>query len=508
MTLFFIDEKSDGLIMKPDFDTAIIGAGFGGIIAALRLMVSGRTSFVVFERASEIGGTWRDNTYPGCACDIPSNLYSIHSEPNPDWSRRYSTQPEILAYLKNVASKHGIYPNIRFDSEIVRFEYLSKHGCWKLTDRLGQRTTVRMVITALGPFQRPKIPEIPGLDLFEGDVLHSARWDHRVYLKGKRVAVVGTGASAIQIIPAIAPEVAQLTVFQRTPAWISDRFDTEISPGLKKTFRRFPFFQRLIRAALFRFLEFRGRLFLGNKFRYRFFEKLCLKKLAREVGDPEVRRQLTPDYTMGCKRIVVSDDYLPTFNRANVALETQGIEKLIPKGIVTRDGVEHPVDAIIFATGFEVVDFEGIKLFGLNGRELYGEWKQSGIAAYKGTVVSGFPNLCTLLGPNSGFGHNSILLAMEAQMNYVMQYLAFLEQQPENTSLDLKADVQRSYNEALQRKFKNTVWASGCKSWYLDEHGNNPVIYPGLMGAFQRETKRFNPADYQPVSALAGTTHY
>lgn len=485
--------------MNPDYEAAIIGAGFGGIIAALKLIGSGRTSFVIFERASEIGGTWRDNTYPGCACDIPSNLYSIESEPNPDWSRRYSPQPEILAYLKNVVLKHQLNQYIRFDSDIVQLTYLAQYGFWELSDRLGRRTTVRMVITALGPFQRPKIPEIAGLDNFGGDVLHSARWNHQVDLKDKRVAVVGTGASAIQIVPAIAPEVAQLTVFQRTPAWISDRVDTETPSLYQAAFHRFPMLQRLIRSSWYRFLEFRGRLFLGNKFRYRLFKKLCLKKLEREVTDPELRRRLTPDYAMGCKRILVSDDYFPTFNRPNVSLETQRIEKITPTGIVAQDGLERAFDVIILATGFEVVDFDQMKLFGLNGRELYSEWKQSGIAGYKGTVVSGFPNLCTLLGPNSGFGHNSVLLAMEAQMNYVLQYLAYLEQQPEPVGLDLKPGVQRSYNAALQRKFKDTVWASGCKSWYLDEQGNNPVIYPGLMGDFQRETQFFNPHDYESI---------
>jgi len=494
--------------MKPDFETAIIGAGFGGIIAALRLLESGRKSFIIFERASEIGGTWRDNTYPGCACDIPSNLYSIQSEPNPDWSRRYSPQPEILAYLKNVVLKHQLNPYIRFDSDIVKFEYISEYGFWELTDQLGRRTTARLVITALGPFQSPKIPELPGLGNFVGSVLHSARWDHRVDLKGKRVAVVGTGASAIQIVPAVAPEVAQLTVFQRTPAWVSDRFDHEIPSLYKGAFHRFPILQRVVRSSWYRFLEFRGGLFFGNKAKYRLFEKLCLKKLKREVADPEVRRRLTPDYAMGCKRMLVSDDYFPAFNRPNVLLETQSIAQITPTGIATKAGVERAFDVIIFATGFEVVDFDRMKLFGLNGRELYSEWKQTGITAYKGTVVSGFPNFCTLLGPNSGFGHNSVLLAMEAQMNYVLQYLAYLEQQPENTGLDLKAEAQRSYNEALQRKFKGTVWASGCKSWYLDEQGNNPVIYPGLMGDFQQETKRFNPADFQPVSVFAGIAHF
>ncbi|NUO03238.1 MAG: NAD(P)/FAD-dependent oxidoreductase [Saprospiraceae bacterium] len=483
--------------MKPDFQTGIIGAGFGGIIAALRLLESGRTSFVIFERAGEIGGTWRDNTYPGCACDIPSILYSIQSEPNPDWSRRYSPQPEILAYLKNVCAKHQLDQYIRLDSEIIRFEYLEQDGIWELTDRKGRRTTVRMIIPALGPFQSPKFPDIAGMADFQGKILHSAKWDSSIELKGKRVAVVGTGASAIQIVAAIAREVAQLTVFQRTPSWVSDRFDAESSAGLKTAYRRFPILQRLARQALFRFLEYRGRLFFGNRFRYWLFKKLCLKKLAREVTDPEIRRRLTPDYAMGCKRIVFSDDFLPTFNRHNVLLETTGIDRITPGGVLTKEGVERDFEVIIFATGFEIIDFDRMKFFGRNERELYSEWKESGITAYKGTVVSGFPNCCLLLGPNSGFGHNSILLALEAQMNYVIQYLDFLEQQPGNTALDLKPGVQTRYNQALQQKFNNTVWNTGCKSWYLDEKGNNPVIYPGLMVDFQQETRVFNPDDYE-----------
>ncbi len=489
--------------MEPDYQTGIIGAGFGGIIAALKLLEAGRKSFVLFERAHEIGGTWRDNTYPGCACDIPSVLYSISAEPNPNRSRRYSPQPEILAYLKSVVAKHQLEQYLRFDSEIIDLEYEEQNGFWKLRDRHGRSTTVRAVILALGPFQKPSLPNLSGMETFQGKIVHSAKWDNNLNIKEQRVAVIGTGASGIQIVPAIAPEVAHLTVFQRTPSWISDRYDTEVSALAQQIFRKLPLLQHFLRKAWYRFLEYRGGLFFGKTGRYRFFEKLCLKKLEREVSDPEVRRKLTPNYAMGCKRIVVSDDYLPAFNRPNVSLESSGIDRITPRGILTKEGVEIPFDLLIFATGFEVIDYNSMKIKGKSGRELYKEWKQSGISAYKGTVVSGYPNFFTLLGPNSGFGHNSVLLAMEAQMEYVLQYLRQLDQLGRQAALDLNPEIQRRYNETMQQKFKGTVWASGCRSWYLDEHGRNPVIYPGLMDDFRKETQSFEPRDYEVVNADA-----
>ncbi len=485
--------------MEPDYQTGIIGAGFGGIIAALKLLQSGRTSFVIFERASDIGGTWRDNTYPGCACDVPSVLYTLRAAPNPDWSRRYAAQPEILEYLKNVVSTNNLHAYLRLNAAIVHMKYLEQHGLWQLTDQQGHHTTVRTVISAVGPFQSVKLPDVKGLEEFKGQVIHSARWNKNIDLKGKRVAVVGPGASGIQIAPAIAGEVAQLTVFQRTPAWVASRFDSSTPTWMKKVFRYFPTLQSFFRKNWYRFLEYRGQLFFGHQRRYRFFEKLSLKKLEREVADPVIRRQLTPDYRMGCKRILISDDYWPIFNQPHVSLETAGIEQLTPNGIRTKDGQEHPFDVIIFATGFEVIDYDGMHIIGRQGRLLYQEWQQQGIAAYKGTIVSGFPNLCFLLGPNTGFGHISVLLAMEAQMDYILQYLELLEKQQNGVALDVKPEVQHEYNRSLQQRFKNTVWASGCQSWYLDAQGNNPVIYPGLMTAFRKEMRAFRPSDYQMV---------
>jgi cation diffusion facilitator CzcD-associated flavoprotein CzcO len=486
--------------MKPDFQIGIVGAGFAGIIAALRLQDSKRDSFVIFERAAEVGGTWRDNIYPGCACDVPSNLYSISFEPNPNWQRRYSPQPEILAYLKSVVHKNNIESYIRYDSDVVRFEFDEKHGFWKLTDSRGRTTTVRTVILAVGPFNRPQIPDIKGIDSFEGKILHSANWDANYDLINKKVAVIGTGASAVQIVPAIAPNVAHLTVFQRTAAWVSNRMDKEIPAEAQKRHRKIPLLQKLKRALLYWFLEFRGLMFMGNERVHRYFHKLSLEKLEREVKDPETRRKLTPNYKLGCKRILSSDDYLPTFNRENVKLETDAIAEIVPGGILTKKGNFHELDTIIFATGFEVADFTtDMKIIGRNGRNLFAEWREKGLEAYKGTTISGYPNLTFILGPNTGLGHNSMIHMMESQMNYILKYLDLLEKTGENAFLDLKPEVQRVYNQTIEKQFQTTVWASGCKSWYFNRAGKNTTLYPRLTAHFRRETKQINSSEYDFV---------
>lgn len=488
--------------MQPDFQTGVIGAGFAGLIAALRLQKSGRNSFVIFEKAAEIGGTWRDNAYPGCACDVPSLLYSITTEPNPDWTRLYSSQPEIWEYMKNVVRKNHLEQHIRFNAEIVRCEFIEREGFWQLTDQHGNITTVRMIIAGLGPFNRPRWPDLKGLDSFQGHKLHSARWDKNYALKGKRVAVIGTGASAVQIVPTIAPEVAQLTVFQRTAAWVTDRFDREIPPALRKLFHRFPLLQKFLRARLYSFLEFRGKLFIGNAPLYNFFTKLSLKKLAKEVHDPELRRKLTPPYKYGCKRILVSDDYWPAFNRSNVFLETAGIAEITPNAIRTNDGKAYEVDAIVMATGFEVAEVTtDMKIIGRNGRELFSEWRQTSMQAHRSITVSGFPNFAYLLGPNAGLGHSSVLLIMEMQMNYILDYIALLETKSEKAYLDVKATRQQAYNENLQRQFNGTVWASGCKSWYANSQGKITTLYPRLLRQFRRETARIDANEYDWVQA-------
>ncbi len=485
--------------MKPEFDTIIVGAGFSGIIAALRLKANQRESFVILERATDVGGTWRDNTYPGCACDVPSNLYSISNVPNPDWTRVYPSQPEILAYLQRVVRDHGLLPRIRFGFEVQRMEFREDGGFWIITDREGQSVSGRSVIAGLGPFSRPRLPDIQGLGTFQGETLHSARWDPSVDLKGKRVGVIGTGASAVQIVPSIAPEVTHLTVFQRSAAWVGDRMDAEVSEAVRLRNRRQPWRQFLNRMALYWFMEFRGRLFTGDKRVRRYFKNLSLKKLEREVKDPELRKKLTPTYEYGCKRILSSDDYWPTFNRPNVSLETDPIVEITSNGIRTVTGTEHPLDVIIFATGFEVAEItHDLKIYGRGGRELYAEWRERGLEAFKGSSVSGYPNLNFMLGPNSGLGHNSMIAIMEAQMNYVMSYLDLLDRSGA-AYLDLKPEVQRNYNTTIQQQFTGTVWASGCGSWYLNSHGKNTTLFPRLVEAFRRLTLAVRPNDYEQV---------
>lgn len=488
--------------MQPDFQIGIVGGGFGGIIAALRLQQSERDSFVIFEKAADIGGTWRDNVYPGCACDVPSYLYSIASAPNPHWTRMFSSQPEIWDYMKEVVQKYNLEKHIHYQTEIIHYEFVEREGFWKLIDQHGDTTTVRIVIAAFGPFSRPKLPDLKGINSFQGKKLHSARWDKSYDPQGKRVAVIGTGASAVQIVPTIAPAVAQLIVFQRNAAWVSDRFDREIPPFLKKMLHTFPLLQKLFRTLFYLFLEFRGRLFIGNAVLHKFFTSLSLKKLNREVRDPELRRKLTPTYQYGCKRILVSDVYWPTFNRPNVHLETASIAEITPNGIRTSAGKEHHVDAIIFATGFEVADFTTeMKMIGRNGRELFSEWRRTGLEAYKGAMISGFPNLAFLLGPNTGLGHSSVLQMMEAQMNYVIDYISLLESQGEKVSLDVKPAIQRAYNDALQRQFDNTVWSSGCKSWYANTNGKITTLYPRLLRQFRRETARVDASEYDLIQS-------
>jgi cation diffusion facilitator CzcD-associated flavoprotein CzcO len=486
--------------VKPDFQVGIVGAGFAGVVAALRLRQAKQNSFVIFERAASSGGTWRDNTYPGCACDVPSNVYSISFAPNPNWSRGYSPQAEILAYLRGVIATHQLEPHIRYNSDIVRSEFNQAVGLWTLTTRAGESVTVRQVIVATGPFNRPKMPDIMGIERFKSIRLHSARWDESRDLTGKRVAVVGTGASAVQLVPEIAPVVSSLVVFQRSAAWIGNRMDSNVADSTKANYRKYPWLQRAMRNAIYGVMELRGLLFIGNKFVHNLVRQQSLQKLEREVRDPELRAKLTPHYELGCKRILTSDTYLPVFNRENVKLETAGILEITESGIRTVDGRHFDVDAIIFATGFEVAEITtDAQIVGLNGRELYGEWREAGMEAFKGASISGFPNLNFLLGPNTGLGHSSMIGIMEAQMNYIMDYNALLERGGDAGYLDLKQEVQRDYNARLQRLFGTTVWASGCSSWYLNSGGKITTLYPRLVEDFRAKTRRVNPSDYNIV---------
>ena len=482
--------------MNIDYQVGIVGAGFAGLVAALRLKKSGRHSFVVFERAGEIGGTWRDNVYPGCACDVASPLYSFAQALNADWDQLYSSQPEILAYMKNVVQDNELEPHIRYHHDIVEARFQPQTGRWLVRARNGQEVTVAVLILGTGPLNRPSLPAFPGMEQFEGTVFHSSQWDKNGDLRNKRVAVIGTGASAIQIIPNIAPLVSHLTVFQRTPAWVTPRKNRRISAEEKHKWKRFPLLLKWQRESIYWLNEFLGLGFTGNQRINNIMRRYALRRLARQVRDPEIRKKLTPDYTIGCKRILRSDDYYPVFNRKNVTLVTEAIERFTTDGIVAG-GRFYPQDIVVLATGFVAADIDlYLQVIGKNGKNLIDEWKTSGAEVYLGTTVSGYPNLCFLLGPNTGLGHNSVVHMMESQMNYVMKYLAFLEKAGEGSFLDVKADVQQRYNEQLQQQFTGTVWSSGCKSWYTNAAGKNTTLYPRLSVTFRRLTKRFDPAAY------------
>lgn len=486
--------------MKADFQVGIIGAGFGGLVAALRLQKEGNNSFVIFERASEVGGTWRDNVYPGCACDIPSHLYSFADELNPNWSRAFSAQPEILEYLKGVVDKHNLRKKIRFNSDITGLRFMQEYGLWEVTDQNGTISHVKLVISATGPLNRPNTPKFVGMEHFQGKVFHSAAWDKSYDLRGKRVAVIGTGASAIQIVPNIAPLVGQLNVFQRTAAWVQMRPDHAFSPFMQSVFRTLPAFNKLYRELIYWRNEFFGKAFVGGETVNRFGSKMSLSHLKRQVKDPAIRQKLTPNYKMGCKRVLVSNDYYPSFNRPNVSLITEGIKEWNAKGITTNDGKEHEFDAIVLATGFVAADIDlYTQITGLNNHDLLAEWRQTGAQAYRGTTVSGFPNLAFMLGPNTGLGHNSVVHIMESQMNYIIDYLHLLEKQGENGYLDVRPEVQQTHNASLQNQFAGTVWSSGCKSWYLNSQGMNTTLYPRLTVQFRKELKRVAPQDYAVV---------
>ena len=482
-----------------DFQVGIVGAGFSGVVAALRLKQSNLNSFVILEQAAAPGGTWRDNTYPGCACDVPSNLYSISNAPNPNWSQAYSSQTEILDYLKRVIADHNLEPHIRYNSDVIQLEFLEREGFWRITNRAGKTVMVRSVILGMGPFSRPSWPKIPGLESFTGKRLHTARWDHSIDLSGKRVGIIGTGASAVQIVPEIVSSVAHLTVFQRSAAWIGDRMNREIDSAKKEQYQRFPWLQALERNVLYWVMEARGNLFTGNKTIHNFFKSQSLRKLEREVPNPELRSKLTPNYEFGCKRILSSDDYLPCFGRENVTLETDAILEVTATGIRTANA-QHEFDVLICATGFEVASISNdMKIIGLGGRELLSEWRERGtMEAYKGSSVSGFPNLNFMLGPNTGLGHSSMISIMEAQANYIMGYTQLLEQNA-NAYLDVKLEIQREHNAQLQTQFVGTVWASGCKSWYINSSGKNTTLYPRLVQAFRNRTRGVNPLEYELV---------
>jgi cation diffusion facilitator CzcD-associated flavoprotein CzcO len=479
------------------FPIAILGAGFAGIGTAIRLKQAGIESFTMFERAAEIGGTWRDNTYPGAACDVPSHAYSLSFEQNPRWSHRYSPSGEIQAYLLGLVEKWKLREHLRLRTEIVGARFDEAAGTWTLTTSAGDTFTARVVVSGVGGLVDPAYPDIKGMQSFGGEVMHTARWNHDYELTGKRVGVIGTGASAVQVVPSIAPQVAHLDVFQRTPAWVVPKMDRRYSERAKRAYERFPFLLRASRFLQYAASELFGpMIFLDAPRLSAIGERLSTRHLHAQVKDPALREKLLPHFQFGCKRILVSDDYWASFERENVALVTEPIEQIVPDGIETKDGVLHELDAIVYATGFALgLASAPFPVVGRSGRSLDEAWKD-GAVAYKGMTVAGFPNWFILMGPNTGPGHTSVLVYTEAQIAHTLEAIRLLRHEGWKY-VDVKRDVQDRYNHGIQGRMKHMVWGTGCHPWYLSRDGSNHSLYPGFAGEYVLRAKHFKRSDYE-----------
>lgn len=488
------------------FHTLIIGSGFAGIGMAIALKKAGLGEFLILEKQTDVGGVWRDNTYPGAACDVPSHLYSFSFEPNPNWSRVFARQAEIHQYLRHCAKKYGLLPAIRFGCEVAQARYDEAHALWTVTLTTGQVLQARHVVTATGQLSRPVYPRIEGMDSFQGHVCHSAHWDHGYDMKGKRVAVIGTGASAIQFVPAIAGQVSQLTVFQRSAAYILPRPDGPYAGWRKALFRMLPWTMKLHRARIYAQYESRAIGFTRIKALMNLAVGVPFKGLLhRQVQDPELRAQLTPDYPIGCKRILLSNEYLATMAKPNVHLVTQGIRRITPTGIETVDGQHHPADAIVYGTGFAATEFLApMTITGRDGLELNTAWRK-GAQAYLGMTVPGFPNFFMLYGPNTNLGHSSIIYMLESQIAHVIRCMK-AAQQARASAIEVDAQRYSHFNATVQARLRDTVW-QGCKSWYVDANGHNSTNWPGFTFGYRWLTRYASLDAYRfsPPESVAAT---
>lgn len=482
---------------------AILGTGFAGLGMAIQLKRRGYTDFVVLEKATEGGGTWRDNTYPGCACDVPSHLYSFSFALNPQWSHMYSPQSEINAYLRECTERFGVRPYIQWNTELQNASWNEDEQRWHITTSQG-RLTSDLLILGNGPLSEPSLPAIAGIEQFAGTLFHSARWRHDYNLTGKRVAVIGTGASAIQFVPRIQPKVGSITLFQRTPPWILPRQDHPIAGWQQLLFRFLPPTQRLVRTWIYWLRELSA---LGLVHRSPMIEnavKIAQEHREQQIPDPLLRAKLTPKYAMGCKRILLSDDFYPALSQPNVEVVTNHIREVRAHSIVTEDGEEREIDTIICGTGFHVTDAHlPQSIYGRGGQSLGDAWS-AGAHAYKGATVAGFPNLFLLIGPNTGLGHTSMVFMIEAQVAYILDCLRTMEKR-RLQAVEIRAEREEAYNAEIQQRMQGTVWASGCASWYLDARGRNTTIWPGFTFDFRRRTSHFDAEQYMlvPVEAVS-----
>ena len=474
----------------------VVGAGFAGLGTAIKLDEHGFSDFLVLDKGDSVGGTWRDNTYPGAACDVPSQLYSFSFARNPDWSRSFSPQPEIHAYLRRTAEESGVLDRFRFGVTVEDITYDEDDATWTVSSSAGT-VVADVVVTGSGGLSEPRLPDIEGLDSFAGEVFHSARWNHDHDLTGKRVAIIGTGASSIQIVPAIAEQVGHLDVYQRTAPWVTPRNDRAYTRLERLAFRFLPVVQKAYRTGIYWGREALVPGFTWNPKLSAPAQKLAQKNIALGIKDPALREAVTPDFRIGCKRILISNTYYPALDRDDVDLVTDGIAEVRPEGIVTRDGTLREVDVIIVATGFHTTEqpiAEHVK--GRDGRTLADTWRETGMMAYKGTTIAGFPNLFQIVGPNTGLGHSSMVFIIESQIAYIVSALQTLGEQRLRTVEPRQAEQDR-WNRDLHHRMERTVWSTGgCASWYLDAHGRNTTLWPRTTYKFRELLSTFDVEKY------------
>jgi len=475
---------------------AVIGAGFSGIGVGKTLRENGIDNFLIFDRGETVGGTWRDNTYPGCSSDIPAVLYCYASNPNPDWKNTYATQPEVLEYLQRCSVEFGIEPMLRLQHELKSAQWDDAHNYWLIETSRGNYTANNLFVCT-GYLSEPNIPDFDGLNSFKGEALHTAHWKSDLSLKGKRVAVIGNGASAIQLVPAIQPDVAQLDLYQRTAPWVTPKPEKEIQGFTAWAIQKIPGYQRLLRESIkwqFETLAFA----LRRPFMMKQIQKFWGHNLAKCIDDPELRERLKPDFVMGCKRILFSDTYYPALNNQNVSVISQGIRRITETGIEGVDGTNRPVDVIVFGTGFRANKLPiANRVHGKEGQKLSSAWKD-GQVAHLGSTVSGFPNMFIVLGPGTTLSHTSMTLMIEAQLNYIGDYLRKVREQSIST-VDVKHETMLAYRKRLDMDVDGTVWsrAGGCDSWYRDEHGRNTTVWPNYALKFKWLNRRFNTDDFE-----------
>jgi cation diffusion facilitator CzcD-associated flavoprotein CzcO len=486
-------------------EVAIAGAGFGGLCMAIQLQKHGINDFVILEKKSEVGGAWRDNHYPGAACDVQSHMYSFSFETKSDWTKRYAPWNEIQQYILDTVKKYRLRDKTLFNQEVVSTVFDEDLGKWVIKTVSGQTIIARHWVLASGPLHVPAMPEIKGLDQFKGKVMHSAEWDHSYDLSGKKVASIGTGGSAIQYVPEIAPKVGQLSVFQRTPAWVIPRDERSYSALRKWTFKYIPGAQTLHRWRCYWTNE--SRLWpILNPWMAKIGESLLKKFISFQVKDPALVKKLTPDYTLGCKRILISNKWYPTFNRKNVELVTDAISHFTETGIVTKDGKERPLDCVILGTGFIVdprIYMKNFEMRGRNGHEVHADWKASP-TSYLGITTANYPNMYQLVGPHTGLGHNSIIFMIEAQADYIVKCIDLVKQKGVDY-IDVKPEAMVRFLGEMTAALKGTVWSSGCKSWYQTADGINFAIWPKSTWRYWLETRTVNEADYVFGYAKAGS---